>query len=75
MCRPPARSVLSGNLPHPGSECIRAVLAEGYFESRKGAGTFVSESLPESLTICEQKTLQTMRRVQGRVRSPVALCS
>src|ERR1700733_13772606 len=34
------------------------LLAEGYFESRKGAGTFVSESLPESLTICEQKILQ-----------------
>src|ERR1700689_4880647 len=32
------------------------LLAEGYFESRKGAGTFVSESLPESLTICEEKT-------------------
>jgi GntR family transcriptional regulator/MocR family aminotransferase len=28
--------------------------AEGYFESRTGAGTFVSESLPESLTICKQ---------------------
>ena len=34
------------------------LLAEGYFESRKGAGTFVSESLPESLTICEDKTPQ-----------------
>src|SRR5580698_10430250 len=34
------------------------LLAEGYFESRKGAGTFISESLPESLTVCEQKTLQ-----------------
>ena len=32
------------------------LLAEGYFESRKGAGTFVSESLPESLTICKIKT-------------------
>ena len=31
------------------------LLAEGYFESRKGAGTFVSESLPESLTICERQ--------------------
>jgi GntR family transcriptional regulator/MocR family aminotransferase len=30
------------------------LLAEGYFESRKGAGTFISESLPESLTICEE---------------------
>jgi GntR family transcriptional regulator/MocR family aminotransferase len=32
------------------------LLAEGYFESRKGAGTFVSEALPESLTVCEEKT-------------------
>ena len=37
------------------------LLAEGYFESRKGAGTFVSESLPESLTVCEQKTPATRR--------------
>src|ERR1700721_2589081 len=29
------------------------LLAEGYFESRKGAGTFVSKSLRESLTICK----------------------
>jgi GntR family transcriptional regulator/MocR family aminotransferase len=34
------------------------LLAEGYFESRKGAGTFISKSLPESLTICKTKTLQ-----------------
>src|SRR5579863_3307682 len=32
------------------------LLAEGYFESRKGAGTFVSEALPESLTICKDRT-------------------
>ena len=31
------------------------LLAEGYFESRKGAGTFVSAALPESLTICKDK--------------------
>ena len=34
------------------------LLAEGYFESRKGAGTFVSDSLPESLTICKERTPQ-----------------
>jgi GntR family transcriptional regulator / MocR family aminotransferase len=34
------------------------LLAEGYFESRKGAGTFVSNSLPESLTICRERTPQ-----------------
>ena len=34
------------------------LLAEGYFESRKGAGTFVSDSLPESLTVCKERTPQ-----------------
>jgi GntR family transcriptional regulator/MocR family aminotransferase len=29
------------------------LLAEGYFESRAGAGTFVSNSLPDQLTSCE----------------------
>src|ERR1700761_8444093 len=28
------------------------LLAEGYYESRKGSGTFVSQALPEGLTIC-----------------------
>ena len=41
------------------------LLAEGYFESRKGAGTFVSESLPESLTVCEQRTLQPEEASSG----------
>jgi len=41
------------------------LLAEGYFESRKGAGTFVSESLPESLTICEDKTPQPTQAGSG----------
>jgi GntR family transcriptional regulator / MocR family aminotransferase len=41
------------------------LLAEGYFESRKGAGTFVSESLPESLTICEDKTPQPTQASSG----------
>src|ERR1700729_969242 len=31
------------------------LLAEGYFESRTGAGTFVSESLPEELISCEYR--------------------
>jgi GntR family transcriptional regulator / MocR family aminotransferase len=35
------------------------LLAEGYFESRKGAGTFISKSLPESLTICKTKAPQS----------------
>jgi GntR family transcriptional regulator/MocR family aminotransferase len=31
------------------------LLAEGYFESRSGSGTFVSSSLPESLMSCEYR--------------------
>src|SRR6266446_5189896 len=31
------------------------LLAEGYFESRSGSGTFVSTSLPEQLTSCEYR--------------------
>src|ERR1700689_4888486 len=41
------------------------LLAEGYFESRTGAGTFVSESLPESLTICTRKTPQAASTDSG----------
>ncbi len=29
------------------------LLSEGYFEARKGSGTYVSRSLPEKLTMCE----------------------
>src|SRR5690606_23788386 len=29
------------------------LLSEGYFESRRGSGTYVSRSLPEKLTMCE----------------------
>ncbi len=50
------------------------LLAEGYFESRKGAGTFVSESLPESLTICEEKTPPSCRKARARVLSHGVLC-
>ncbi len=31
------------------------LLAEGYFESRTGAGTFVSSSLPDQLTSCDYR--------------------
>src|ERR1700677_1376799 len=41
------------------------LLAEGYFESRKGAGTFVSESLPESLTICKENRPQPVPANSG----------
>ena len=33
------------------------LLAEGYFESRKGSGTFISDALPESLTVCKDRTV------------------
>jgi GntR family transcriptional regulator / MocR family aminotransferase len=46
------------------------LLAEGYFESRKGAGTFVSESLPENLTICELKIQPSIQAGSGQ--RPVA---
>src|SRR5271154_4970321 len=45
------------------------LLAEGYFESRKGAGTFISHSLPESLTVCQDRTPQP---AQGSGPRPVA---
>ena len=41
------------------------LLAEGYFESRKGAGTFVSAALPESLTICKDKGPQSTQAGSG----------
>jgi GntR family transcriptional regulator/MocR family aminotransferase len=36
------------------------LLAEGYFESRTGAGTFVSSSLPEQMTSCENTDLPSV---------------
>src|ERR1700689_77121 len=45
------------------------LLAEGYFESRKGAGTFISEALPESLTVCNGRPPQA---TQGSGPRPVA---
>jgi GntR family transcriptional regulator/MocR family aminotransferase len=41
------------------------LLAEGYFESRKGAGTFVSDALPESLTVCKDRTPQFAQAGSG----------
>jgi GntR family transcriptional regulator / MocR family aminotransferase len=37
----------------PVISAYEELLSEGYFESRIGAGTFVSRSLPETLTSCE----------------------
>ncbi len=54
---PPARSVVELGVSRiPVLNAYAQLLAEGYFESRKGAGTFVSESLPESLTICKENS-------------------
>jgi GntR family transcriptional regulator/MocR family aminotransferase len=40
----------------PVISAYEELLSEGYFESRVGAGTFVSRSLPELLTVCEPTT-------------------
>ncbi|MGC2400104.1 MAG: PLP-dependent aminotransferase family protein [Acidobacteriaceae bacterium] len=45
------------------------LLAEGYFETRQGSGTFISRALPESLTFCEQPT---PRGAPGSGPRPVA---
>lgn len=41
------------------------LLAEGYFESRTGAGTFVSQSLPENLTDCRNGIAQAPASESG----------
>src|ERR1700691_4487463 len=41
------------------------LLAEGYFESRKGSGTFISDELPESLTVCKDRTPQFKQANSG----------
>ena len=69
-----ALSVELGISRIPVLNAYAQLLAEGYFESRKGAGTFVSDSLPESLTICEEKPHNPHRRVQVRVQWPAVLC-
>ena len=43
------------------------LLSEGYFESRVGAGTFVSRALPESLTQCEPSSASS-RESPGKGR-------
>ena len=47
----------------PVISAYEELLSEGYFESRVGSGTFVSRSLPETLTQCEPSTT-------GAVESP-----
>ncbi|MFZ0593033.1 MAG: PLP-dependent aminotransferase family protein [Bryobacteraceae bacterium] len=41
------------------------LLAEGYFESRPGAGTFVSSSLPDQLTSCEYRNANVAEASSG----------
>lgn len=50
------------------------LLAEGYFESRVGAGTFVSRSLPEQLTAPEDQGTK-LDRVPGFSRRVSRRCS
>src|SRR5215467_4666445 len=42
------------------------LLAEGYFESRSGAGTFVSRSMPEQLTSVDQPKIRAKTRMGPR---------
>jgi len=41
------------------------LLAEGYFESRVGAGTLVCSSLPDQLTACEARSTASAQRLSG----------
>jgi GntR family transcriptional regulator / MocR family aminotransferase len=49
----------------PVLDAYAQLLAEGYFESHKGAGTFVSESLPDGLTICKNNPRQGAQAGSG----------
>src|ERR1700722_2884084 len=49
----------------PVLQAYGQLMAEGYFESRAGAGTFVAESLPESLTTCEAAAQQVPSIASG----------
>ncbi len=48
------------------------LLAEGYFESRVGAGTFVSSSLPDRLTTCEGEGRDEAHAAARSGRRPIA---
>jgi GntR family transcriptional regulator / MocR family aminotransferase len=52
------------------------LLAEGYFETRKGAGTFVSSSLPEHLTQVKRPVAGRTQKASGprRVARRALLC-
>ncbi|MDQ2841883.1 MAG: PLP-dependent aminotransferase family protein [Acidobacteriota bacterium] len=44
----------------PILEAYSQLLAEGYFESRAGAGTFISTSLPDQAAHCETRAARTL---------------
>ena len=50
---------------YPVLHAYTQLLAEGYFESRKGAGTFVSSSLPEQLTSVEGEGSSSTLELSG----------
>jgi len=49
----------------PVLNAFAQLLAEGYFESRRGAGTFVSDSLPDGLTVCQDRRPQAAQVGSG----------
>src|SRR5262245_31513088 len=63
-----ARELGISRIPVVGA--YEELLSEGYFESRTGAGTFVSRSLPEKLTMCDaEATRSRPARVNARPAS------
>src|SRR5262249_19970709 len=50
----------------PALSAYSQLLAEGYLESRSGAGTFVSRSMPEQLTSVQQPKVRAGTRVGPR---------
>jgi GntR family transcriptional regulator / MocR family aminotransferase len=49
----------------PVLNAFAQLLAEGYFKTRTGAGTFVSDSLPEGLTVCQDRRPQAAQAGSG----------
>ncbi|HTW44344.1 MAG TPA: PLP-dependent aminotransferase family protein [Acidobacteriaceae bacterium] len=49
----------------PILQAYAQLLAEGYFESRMGAGTFIARSLPEQLTLVNRHVEGPMRTLSG----------
>jgi GntR family transcriptional regulator / MocR family aminotransferase len=66
--RLPSTRTMSGELNVSRITVLGAyaqLLAEGYFETRKGAGTFVSHSLPEHLTQVKRPVTSRMQKASG----------